>query len=82
MYGDQRQLDEALALYLEILPYIEREGGVTLGSIYNNMAIMYRNQGKRIGFGLFCEGLGYLFCDVWGKAFQYWTNIQQYGGCV
>ena len=81
MYGDQRQLDEALALYLEILPYIEREGGVTLGSIYNNMAIMYRNQANALALDYFAKVLD-IYSATYGKAFQYWTNIQQYGGCV
>jgi len=46
VYQDQGQLDEALALYLEILPYDERKGGVTLGDTYGNMANVFKDQGK------------------------------------
>ena len=46
VYCEQGQLDEALALYLEIMPYYKRKGGVYLGSTYGNMANVYQGQGK------------------------------------
>ena len=46
VYDDQGQLDEALALYSEIFPYNEYEGGKNNGNTYMGMADVYQDQGK------------------------------------